>query len=70
MESARLEALRAQDAVSGLKAIIAIHSTRLEQQVCRYLACLDDMAQSRRCIPLAAGTGYKARWQKPAGQQT
>ena len=63
MESARLEALHlAQDPVSGLKAIIAIHSTRLGPALggCRYLAYPDDDSAIRDAIRLAQGMSYKA----------
>jgi leucine dehydrogenase len=63
MESARLEALHlAQDPASGLKAIIAIHSTRLGPALggCRYLAYPDDDSAIRDAIRLAQGMSYKA----------
>ena len=63
MESARLEALHlAHDPVTGLKAIIAIHSTRLGAALggCRYLAYPDDDSAIRDAIRLAQGMSYKA----------
>lgn len=63
MESARLEALHlAQDPATGLKAIIAIHSTRLGPALggCRYLAYPDDDSAIRDAIRLAQGMSYKA----------
>lgn len=63
MESARLEALHlAQDPVTGLKAIIAIHNTRLGPALggCRYLAYPDTDSAVRDAIRLAQGMSYKA----------
>jgi leucine dehydrogenase len=63
MESARLEALYlAQDPATGLKAIIAIHNTRLGAALggCRYLAYPDDDSAIRDAIRLAQGMSYKA----------
>ncbi|MDH1265630.1 MULTISPECIES: Leu/Phe/Val dehydrogenase [unclassified Pseudomonas] len=63
MEAARLEALHlAQDPESGLKAIIAIHNTRLGPALggCRYLAYPDEQSAIRDAIRLAQGMSYKA----------
>ncbi|MWV12839.1 amino acid dehydrogenase [Pseudomonas sp. R-28-1W-6] len=63
MESARLEALHlAQDPVTGLKAIIAIHSSRLGPALggCRYLPYADTDSAVRDAIQLARGMSYKA----------
>ncbi|WIF66645.1 Glu/Leu/Phe/Val dehydrogenase dimerization domain-containing protein [Metapseudomonas otitidis] len=63
MEGARLEALHlAQDPVTGLRAIIAIHDTRLGPALggCRYLAYPDDDSALRDAIRLAQGMSYKA----------
>jgi leucine dehydrogenase len=63
MESARLEALHlAHDPATGLKAIIAIHNTRLGAALggCRYLAYPDDDSAIRDAIRLAQGMSYKA----------
>lgn len=63
MEGARLEALHlAQDPVTGLRAIIAIHDTRLGPALggCRYLAYPDDDSALRDAIRLARGMSYKA----------
>ncbi|MDH4557157.1 Glu/Leu/Phe/Val dehydrogenase [Pseudomonas sp. BN417] len=63
METARLEALHlANDPVTGLKAIIAIHNTRLGPALggCRYLAYPDDESAIRDAIRLAQGMSYKA----------
>lgn len=63
MEAARLEALHlADDPVSGLKAVIAIHSTRLGPALggCRYLAYPDEQSAIRDAIRLAQGMSYKA----------
>ncbi|WP_043307039.1 Glu/Leu/Phe/Val dehydrogenase dimerization domain-containing protein [Pseudomonas sp. ML96] len=63
MESARLEALHlAHDPATGLKAIIAIHNTRLGPALggCRYLAYPDDESAVRDAIRLAQGMSYKA----------
>ncbi|HWV10456.1 MAG TPA: Glu/Leu/Phe/Val dehydrogenase dimerization domain-containing protein [Pseudomonas sp.] len=63
MEAARLEALYlAQDPESGLKAIIAIHNTRLGPALggCRYLAYPDEQSAIRDAIRLAQGMSYKA----------
>ncbi|HET6784185.1 MAG TPA: Glu/Leu/Phe/Val dehydrogenase dimerization domain-containing protein, partial [Pseudoxanthomonas sp.] len=47
---------------AGLKAIIAIHSTRLGPALggCRYLAYPDDDSAIRDAIRLAQGMSYKA----------
>ncbi|WP_044873594.1 Glu/Leu/Phe/Val dehydrogenase dimerization domain-containing protein [Pseudomonas sp. LFM046] len=63
MEAARLEALHlANDPATGLKAIIAIHNTRLGPALggCRYLAYPDDESAIRDAIRLAQGMSYKA----------
>lgn len=63
MESARLEALHlAQDPLTGLQAIIAIHNTRLGPALggCRYLAYADTDSAVRDAIRLATGMSYKA----------
>lgn len=63
METARLETLHlANDPVTGLKAIIAIHNTRLGPALggCRYLAYPDDESAIRDAIRLAQGMSYKA----------
>lgn len=63
MEGARLEALHlAQDPVTGLRAIIAIHDTRLGPALggCRYLAYPDDDSALRDAIRLAQAMSYKA----------
>ncbi|ERI53669.1 amino acid dehydrogenase [Pseudomonas sp. EGD-AK9] len=63
MEAARLEALHlAQDPATGLKAVIAIHNTRLGPALggCRYLAYPDEQSAIRDAIRLAQGMSYKA----------
>ena len=63
METARLEALHlAQDPATGLKAIIAIHNTRLGPALggCRYLAYPDEQSAIRDAVRLAQGMSYKA----------
>ncbi|AYC31837.1 Glu/Leu/Phe/Val dehydrogenase [Pseudomonas cavernae] len=63
MEAARLEALHlAHDPATGLKAIIAIHSTKLGPALggCRYLAYPDDVSALRDAVRLAQGMSYKA----------
>ena len=63
MENARLEALHlAQDTATGLRAIIAIHSSKLGPALggCRYLAYPDDSSAICDAIRLAQGMSYKA----------
>ena len=63
MDAARLEGLHlAQDPATGLKAIIAIHSTRLGPALggCRYLPYPNDEAAIGDAIRLAQGMSYKA----------
>lgn len=63
MEAARLEALHlAQDPVTGLLAVIAIHDTRLGPALggCRYLAYPNEESAIRDAIRLAQGMSYKA----------
>ncbi|GAC1032478.1 Glu/Leu/Phe/Val dehydrogenase [Pseudomonas sp. No.21] len=63
MEAARLEALHlAQDPVTGLRAVIAIHDTRLGPALggCRYLAYPNEESAIRDAIRLAQGMSYKA----------
>lgn len=63
METTGLEALHlAQDAATGLKAIIAIHNTRLGPALggCRYLAYPDEQSAIRDAALLARGMSYKA----------
>src|SRR5690606_33143336 len=63
MEAARLEALHlARDPVSGLRAVIAIHNTRLGPALggCRYLAYPDEQSAIHDAIRLAQGMSYKA----------
>lgn len=63
MEAARLEALHVvQDPDTGLRAIIAIHSTKLGPALggCRYLAYPDDVSALRDAVRLAQGMSYKA----------
>ncbi|HLD64402.1 MAG TPA: Glu/Leu/Phe/Val dehydrogenase dimerization domain-containing protein [Pseudomonas sp.] len=63
METTGLEALHlAQDAATGLKAIIAIHNTRLGPALggCRYLAYPDEQSAIRDAAWLARGMSYKA----------
>lgn len=65
MDAARLEGLHlAQDPATGLKAIIAIHSTRLGPALggCRYLPYPNDEAAIGDAIRLAQGMSYKAPW--------
>lgn len=52
----------AQDPAAGLKAIIAIHSTRLGPALggCRYLPCPNDEVVIGNVICLAWGTSYEA----------
>ena len=63
MEAARLEELHlTQDPATGLKAIIAIHNTRLGPALggCRYLAYPDEQSAIRDAVRLAQGMSYKA----------
>lgn len=63
MEDARLEALHlALDPATGLKAAIAIHSTRLGPALggCRYLAYPDARSALRDAAQLARSMSYKA----------
>lgn len=63
MEAARLEALHlTQDPVTGLKAIIAIHNTRLGPALggCRYLVYPDEQSAIHDAVRLAQGMSYKA----------
>ncbi|SDN26121.1 Leu/Phe/Val dehydrogenase [Pseudomonas jinjuensis] len=63
MEAARLESLHlAQDPVTGLKAIIAIHSSRLGPALggCRYLPYPNAEAAIQDAVRLAQGMSYKA----------
>ncbi|MBO3276318.1 Leu/Phe/Val dehydrogenase [Pseudomonas schmalbachii] len=63
MEASRLESLHvAQDPATGLKAIIAIHSSRLGPALggCRYLPYPNEEAALQDAIRLAQGMSYKA----------
>lgn len=63
MEAARLEALHlVQDPATDLRAIIAIHNTRLGPALggCRYLPYPDSESAIRDAIRLAQGMSYKA----------
>lgn len=63
MEATRLEALHlAQDPATGLKAVIAIHSTRFGPALggCRYLAYPDEQSAIADAASLARGMSYKA----------
>lgn len=63
MENARLEELHlACDPHSGLRAIVAIHNTRLGPALggCRYLAYADEDSAVRDAVRLARGMSYKA----------
>jgi len=63
MEATRLEALHvAQDPTTGLKAIIAIHNTRLGPALggCRYLSYPDEQSAIRDAARLAQSMSYKA----------
>jgi leucine dehydrogenase len=63
MEAARLEALHlAQDPITGLQAIIAIHNSSLGPALggCRFLAYPDYDSAIRDAIRLARGMSYKA----------
>lgn len=63
MEANRLEALYlAQDPATGLKAVIAIHNTRLGAALggCRYLSYPDEHSAFEDAARLARGMSYKA----------
>ncbi|HEX5842679.1 MAG TPA: Glu/Leu/Phe/Val dehydrogenase dimerization domain-containing protein, partial [Pseudomonas sp.] len=63
METTRLESLHfAQDPRSGLKAIIAIHNSRLGPALggCRYLPYPDEQSAIEDALRLAKGMSYKA----------
>ncbi len=63
MEADRLETLHfIQDPASGLKAVIAIHSTRLGPALggCRYLSYPDEQSAIRDAMRLAHSMSYKA----------
>ncbi|MBS7661833.1 Glu/Leu/Phe/Val dehydrogenase [Pseudomonas lalucatii] len=63
MEASRQEALHfAQDPATGLKAVIAIHSTRLGPALggCRYLAYPDEQSAIHDAMRLAQSMSYKA----------
>ena len=63
MEAVRLEALHlARDPVTGLRAVIAIHSTRLGPALggCRSLDYPDEDSDIRDALRLAQGMSYKA----------
>lgn len=63
MEATRLEKLHvAYDPATGLRAIIAIHSTRLGPALggCRYLPYANDESAVRDAVRLAQGMSYKA----------
>ena len=63
MEATRLEKLHlAYDPATGLRAVIAIHSTRLGPALggCRYLPYPNDEAALRDAARLAQGMSYKA----------
>src|SRR5690606_17022548 len=63
MEAVRLEALHlARDPVTGLRAVIAIHSTRLGPALggCRFLDYPDEDSAIRDALRLAQGMSYKA----------
>ena len=63
MESARLESLHfADDPATGLKAIIAIHNSRLGPALggCRYLPYADEQSAVDDALRLAKGMSYKA----------
>ncbi|WP_437884122.1 Leu/Phe/Val dehydrogenase [Pseudomonas sp. LRF_L74] len=63
MESARLEALHLfSDPATGLRAIVAIHDTRLGPALggCRYLPYADEPSAIEDAIRLARGMSYKA----------
>lgn len=63
METARLESLHfAEDPLTGLKAIIAIHNTRLGPALggCRYLSYANEASAIEDALRLAKGMSYKA----------
>ena len=63
MQSTRLESLHLSvDPVTGLKAVIAIHNSRLGPALggCRYLAYPDDESAVADAVRLAQGMSYKA----------
>lgn len=63
MEAVRLEALHlAHDPATGLRAVIAIHNTRLGPALggCRFLAYADEDSAIRDAMRLAQGMSYKA----------
>ncbi|APC17652.1 amino acid dehydrogenase [Pseudomonas frederiksbergensis] len=63
MQSTRLESLHLSvDPVTGLKAVIAIHCSRLGPALggCRYLAYPDDESAVMDAVRLAQGMSYKA----------
>src|SRR5690606_20013663 len=63
MEAVRLEALHfAHDPATGLRAVIAIHNTRLGPALggCRFLAYADQDSAIRDAMRLAQGMSYKA----------
>lgn len=63
MQSTRLESLHLNvDSTTGLKAVIAIHCSRLGPALggCRYLAYPDDQSAVEDAVRLAQGMSYKA----------
>ena len=63
MQSTRLESLHLSvDPATGLKAVIAIHNSRLGPALggCRYLAYPDDESAVEDAVRLAQGMSYKA----------
>ena len=63
MQSTRLESLHLSvDPVTGLKAVIAIHNSRLGPALggCRYLAYPNDESAIEDAVRLAHGRSYKA----------
>lgn len=63
MQSTRLESLHLSvDSVTGLKAVIAIHNSRLGPALggCRYLAYPSDESAIEDAVRLAQGMSYKA----------
>ncbi len=63
LEAARLESLHlAQDPVTGLRAIIAIHNSRLGPALggCRFLTYADDQSAIQDAVRLAQSMSYKA----------